>query len=126
MLTETERLQKHRQMILELLFAERNHICSVCVANNHCELQTLAQRQGVTLSRCHIAIPRCRLTPRTSGSRLTTTAASCVYVACASVAEIEGAHFWDVMAGALIPFSSPPEPREDHGHSPGGSRTGRV
>src|SRR4051794_23899633 len=28
--TNTERLQKHRRTILELLFAERNHICSVC------------------------------------------------------------------------------------------------
>ena len=83
--TETERLQKHRQMILELLFAERNHICSVCVANNHCELQTLAQRQGVT----HIPLPyrnqRCRLMRRMSGSRLTTTAAFCAHVACAYV-----------------------------------------
>ena len=24
-------------------FAERNHICAVCVSNGHCELQTLAQ-----------------------------------------------------------------------------------
>ena len=34
--TVTERLQKHRKTILELLFAERNHICSVCVSNGHC------------------------------------------------------------------------------------------
>src|ERR1022692_2748004 len=44
--TATERLKKHRRTILELLFAERNHICSVCVANGHCELQSLAQSQG--------------------------------------------------------------------------------
>src|SRR5579863_3989306 len=36
--TATDRLKRHRKMILELLFAERNHICSVCVANGHCEL----------------------------------------------------------------------------------------
>ena len=30
--TNTERLQKYRRMILELLFAERNHVCSVCVS----------------------------------------------------------------------------------------------
>jgi bidirectional [NiFe] hydrogenase diaphorase subunit len=29
-------------MTLELLFAERNHVCAVCVSNGHCELQTLA------------------------------------------------------------------------------------
>ena len=32
-------------MIVELLFAERNHVCSVCVANGHCELQDLADRR---------------------------------------------------------------------------------
>src|SRR5438876_9468959 len=51
--TNTERLQKHRRTILELLFAERNHICSVCVANGHCELQSLAQQEGVT----HVRFP---------------------------------------------------------------------
>jgi bidirectional [NiFe] hydrogenase diaphorase subunit len=28
-------------------FAERNHVCSVCVANRHCELQDLAVRLGL-------------------------------------------------------------------------------
>jgi len=41
--TETERLRKHRRTILELLFAERNHVCSVCVSNGHCDLQAMAQ-----------------------------------------------------------------------------------
>jgi bidirectional [NiFe] hydrogenase diaphorase subunit len=44
--TDTERLRKHRRVILELLFAERNHICAVCVSNGHCELQAMAQEQG--------------------------------------------------------------------------------
>ena len=34
-------------MILEMLFSEGNHVCSVCVANGHCELQTLAYNQGM-------------------------------------------------------------------------------
>ena len=51
--TNTERLQKHRRTILELLFAERNHVCSVCVSNGHCELQTLGQEQGLT----HVRLP---------------------------------------------------------------------
>ena len=34
----------YRQMILEMFFAERNHICSVCVANGHCELQSRRRR----------------------------------------------------------------------------------
>ena len=45
--TNTERLQKYRRMILELLFAERNHVCSVCVSNGHCELQSLAKDHGM-------------------------------------------------------------------------------
>ncbi len=45
--TNTERLQKYRRLILELLLAERNHICSVCVANGHCELQRLAAAHGI-------------------------------------------------------------------------------
>ena len=53
----TERLQKHRRTILELLFAERNHVCSVCVSNGHCELQALAQEQGLTTFGFPIAIP---------------------------------------------------------------------
>src|SRR5512141_1674602 len=45
--TNSERLQKYRRMILELLFAERNHVCSVCVSNGHCELQSLAVEHGM-------------------------------------------------------------------------------
>lgn len=45
--TDSERLRQYRRMTLELLFAERNHVCAVCVANGHCELQTLACEQGM-------------------------------------------------------------------------------
>ena len=34
--TNSERLRKYRRMTLELLFAERNHVCAVCEANGHC------------------------------------------------------------------------------------------
>ena len=49
--TDSERLRKYRRMILELLFAERNHVCSVCVSNGHCELQYLATMLGMDHSR---------------------------------------------------------------------------
>src|SRR5208337_2825635 len=49
----TPRLESYRRMILELLFADRNHVCSVCVSNGHCELQSLAQNLGVD----HIRYP---------------------------------------------------------------------
>jgi bidirectional [NiFe] hydrogenase diaphorase subunit len=45
--TDSERLLRWRQMIVELLLAERNHTCAVCVANGHCELQAMAARLGV-------------------------------------------------------------------------------
>src|SRR5215468_10983778 len=42
------KLADYRRMIVEMLLAERNHICSVCVSNRHCELQALATSLGVT------------------------------------------------------------------------------
>ena len=41
------RLREYRRTIVELLFAEGNHVCSVCVANGNCELQALAARVGM-------------------------------------------------------------------------------
>src|SRR5262245_46063443 len=41
--TESPRLADYRKMIVQMLFAEGNHICSVCVTNGNCELQSLAQ-----------------------------------------------------------------------------------
>jgi bidirectional [NiFe] hydrogenase diaphorase subunit len=45
--TDSERLRRYRRLILELLFAERNHVCSACVSNGHCELQTMAYSLGM-------------------------------------------------------------------------------
>ena len=45
--TNSERLHEYRKMAVQLLLAERTHICSVCVANDHCELQSLANQLGV-------------------------------------------------------------------------------
>jgi bidirectional [NiFe] hydrogenase diaphorase subunit len=94
--TNSERLQKHRRTILELLFAERNHVCSVCVANGHCELQTLGQEQGLT----HVRLPyrNPELTVDASLDRFTVDHNRCILCTrCVRVcAEIEGAHVWDV------------------------------
>src|ERR1700722_17615401 len=51
--TASPRLKEYRRMILEMLFAERNHVCSVCVSNGHCEMQWLAQELGID----HIRYP---------------------------------------------------------------------
>lgn len=56
--TTSERLEKYRRMILELLLAERNHVCSVCVSNGHCELQTLAYTHGVDHVRYDYRFPK--------------------------------------------------------------------
>ena len=88
--TDTERLQKHRRTILELLFAERNHICSVCVSNGHCELQTLGAGAGPDARAPALSQSRtCRSTHRTSASPSTTTAASCARAACASAPRLK-------------------------------------
>jgi bidirectional [NiFe] hydrogenase diaphorase subunit len=56
--TDSERLRKYRRMTLELLFAERNHVCAVCVSNGHCELQTLAYSQGMDHVRYDYVFPK--------------------------------------------------------------------
>jgi bidirectional [NiFe] hydrogenase diaphorase subunit len=99
--TATDKLKKHRKTILELLFAERNHICSVCVVNNHCELQTLAQKQGLT----HVRLPyrNPELPVDASHERFTLDQNRCILCTrCVRVcAEIEGAHIWDVMGRGI-------------------------
>jgi bidirectional [NiFe] hydrogenase diaphorase subunit len=99
--TDSERLRKHRRMILELLLAERNHICSVCVANGHCELQSLAQNQGVT----HVRLPyrNPALPVDASHERFTADHNRCILCTrCVRVcAEVEGAHVWDVMGRGI-------------------------
>lgn len=56
--TDSERLRNYRRMILELLFAERNHVCAVCVANGQCELQALAYNMGMDHVRYDYLFPR--------------------------------------------------------------------
>ncbi|MBM9616898.1 bidirectional hydrogenase complex protein HoxU [Desulfobulbus rhabdoformis] len=94
--TQTERLQGYRRNIVQLLFAERNHVCSVCVSNGHCELQELAHKLGVD----HIAFPGCypELEVDASHRRFVLDHNRCVLCTrCVRVcAEIEGAHTWDV------------------------------
>ncbi|HUH62751.1 MAG TPA: bidirectional hydrogenase complex protein HoxU [Terracidiphilus sp.] len=94
--TDSDRLKRHRRTILELLFAERNHICSVCVANGHCELQSLAQKQGVTHIRFPYRYPE--LPVDASHDRFTADHNRCILCTrCVRVcAEVEGAHVWDV------------------------------
>lgn len=56
--TNTQRLQEYRRMILELLLAERNHVCSVCVANGNCELQQRSAESSVDHVRFAYQFPK--------------------------------------------------------------------
>ncbi len=94
--TETPRLREYRRMIIELLLAERNHVCSVCVANNHCELQDLAVSLGVDHVRFDYLHPVCEVD--LSHPRFGIDHNRCVLCTrCVRACdEIEGAHTWDV------------------------------
>ncbi len=94
----SERLARYRRGILELLFAERNHVCSVCVTNGHCDLQTLALQLG--MSHVHFPYQYPRLPVDASHERFVVDHNRCVLCSrCVRVCdEIEGAHTWDIMA----------------------------
>ncbi len=95
-LTNTERLRRYRRTIVELLFAERHHVCSVCVSNGHCELQALAQTCGVT----HVSVPyrHQRYSVDSSHEMFRVDHNRCILCTrCVRVCDqIEGAHTWDV------------------------------
>ncbi len=56
--TTNDRLVHYRRMTLELLFAERNHVCAACVSNGHCELQALAWMHGMDHVRFEYQYPK--------------------------------------------------------------------
>jgi bidirectional [NiFe] hydrogenase diaphorase subunit len=94
--TNSERIQRYRKLILELLFSERNHTCAVCVSNGHCDLQGLAQKLGMT----HVHFPYLypKLHVDASHDRFVADHNRCIMCTrCVRVCdEIEGAHTWDV------------------------------
>lgn len=94
--TMSPQLKAYRKIALELLFAERNHVCAVCVSSGHCELQALAQEHGVTYVRYPYSYPR--LPVDTTHPRYVLDHNRCVLCSrCVrTCAEIEGAHVWDL------------------------------
>jgi len=99
--TRSERLDRYRRTILEFLFAEGNHICSVCVANGHCELQWMAQRLGMD----HVRVPYvspCRQIDASHERFLFDPNRRILCTRYVRVCdEIEGAHTWDVMGRGI-------------------------
>jgi bidirectional [NiFe] hydrogenase diaphorase subunit len=94
--TRTERLQKYRRMVIELLASEGNHQCAVCVMNNHCELQNLAYEVGLTYVRFPYLYPKKDLDATHRDFVMDRN--RCVLCArCVRVChEVEGAHTWDI------------------------------
>ncbi len=94
--TQSPRLHRYRRTIVEMLLAERNHVCSVCVSNGHCELQAMAQRLGVDHVHLPYRFPRLSVDNSHDFFRLDHNrcilCTRCVRVC----AEIEGAHTKDV------------------------------
>ncbi len=94
--TDTPPLRAHRKLIVELLLAERNHVCAVCVLNGACELQDLAAEMGVDHVRPQPRYPA--LNVDLSHERFGLDHNRCILCTrCVRVCdEVEGAHTWDV------------------------------
>lgn len=99
--TNSDRLHRYRKTLVEFMFAERNHICSVCVSNGHCELQDMARTMGVDHIRVPYRYPR--LPVDASHERFVIDHNRCILCTrCVRVCdEIEGAHTWDVMGRGI-------------------------
>lgn len=94
--TETAVIREYRRMNLELLFAEGNHVCAICVANENCELQDLAVEVGMEHSRFPYRFPKREVD--ISHPLFGMDRNRCILCTrCVRVCdEVEGAHVWDV------------------------------
>jgi len=94
--TDTPKLKAQRRLIVELLFAERNHVCSVCVMNGDCELQELASELGIDHVRVRYQNPS--LAVDITHERFGLDHNRCILCTrCIRVCdEVEGAHTWDM------------------------------
>ena len=99
--TNSPRLAEYRRIAVELLLVERNHICSVCVSNGHCELQSMAQSLGVTHVRYPYNYPN--LPVDVSHERFVLDHNRCILCTrCVRVcAEVEGAHVWEITSRGI-------------------------
>jgi bidirectional [NiFe] hydrogenase diaphorase subunit len=99
--THSERILAYRKMLLELLFAERNHVCAVCVMNGHCELQSQAALAGMDHVRYDYLHPD--LPMDASHNLFVLDQNRCILCTrCVRVCdEVEGAHTWDLMGRGI-------------------------
>jgi bidirectional [NiFe] hydrogenase diaphorase subunit len=99
--TTSAKLTQYRRMAVELLMVERNHVCSACVSNGHCELQSLAQSLGITHVRYGYNNPR--LTVDMSHPRFVLDHNRCILCTrCVrTCSEVEGANVWEVSSRGI-------------------------
>lgn len=99
--TNSPRITHYRRTTVELLFVERNHVCSVCVSNGNCELQALATHLGVSTVRFAYNFPRHQID--LSHPRFVIDHGRCILCTrCVRVcAELEHAHVWQVAARGI-------------------------
>jgi bidirectional [NiFe] hydrogenase diaphorase subunit len=102
--TTNPNLAEHRRTILELLFAEGNHICAVCVSNGHCELQDEAVAAGMDHVRYEYQCPQREVDA--SHPKFVFDPNRCILCTrCVRVCgEVEGAHVWDVASRGAESF----------------------
>ena len=100
-ITSSARLTRYRRITVELLLVERNHVCAVCVANGHCELQDMAYSMGITSVRFAYNFPK--LSVDASHPRFVLDHNRCILCTrCVrTCAEVEGAYVWAVVSRGI-------------------------
>jgi bidirectional [NiFe] hydrogenase diaphorase subunit len=96
--TQTERIKKYQRITTELFFAERNHVCAVCVANGNCELQDLGYKVGMDAIRYPYLFPRCEVDASHPWYVIDHNRCIMCTRCVRACQEVEGAYNWDVMA----------------------------
>ena len=100
-ITNSARLARYRRMTIELLLVERNHVCAVCVADGHCELQGMACSMGITSVRFAYNFPRLSVDashpPFVLDHNRCILCTRCVR----TCAEVEGAHVWEMVSRGI-------------------------
>jgi bidirectional [NiFe] hydrogenase diaphorase subunit len=99
--TSSPKLARYRRMAVELLLVERNHVCSVCVSNRHCELQSMASAMGIDT--VHFAYNFPKLTVDMSHPRYVLDHNRCILCTrCVRVCrELEGANVWELTSRGI-------------------------
>lgn len=99
--TQSDLLTEYRRTILELLFAEGSHVCSVCVSNGQCELQALAVKLGLDHLTMPYRFPRRQVDA--SHERFVIDRNRCILCTrCVRACdEVEKLHNWDVMGRGI-------------------------